>query len=41
MPVITLLFSSALGRELLNYRNGTGIFVVIAGLLLTQVKKKG
>jgi drug/metabolite transporter (DMT)-like permease len=40
MPVVTLLFSSALGRELLNYRNGTGVFVVIAGLLLTQVKKK-
>jgi drug/metabolite transporter (DMT)-like permease len=41
IPVVTLLFSSALGRELLNYRNGTGVFVVIAGLLLTQVKKKG
>jgi drug/metabolite transporter (DMT)-like permease len=40
MPVVTLLFSSALGRELLNYRNGAGVFVVIAGLLLTQVKKK-
>jgi drug/metabolite transporter (DMT)-like permease len=40
MPVITLLFSSVLGLELLNYRNSTGVFVVIAGLLLTQVRKK-
>lgn len=41
MPVITLLFSSALGRELLHLRNGAGVVVVIAGLLLTQVKKSG
>ncbi|MDR3184976.1 MAG: DMT family transporter [Prevotellaceae bacterium] len=40
MPVITLLFSAALGRELLNLRNGTGVLIVIAGLLLTQVRKK-
>ena len=40
MPVITLLFSSVLGRELLNYRNGTGVLIVIAGLLLTQLRKK-
>jgi drug/metabolite transporter (DMT)-like permease len=40
MPVITLLFSSLLGRELLNQRNGAGVLVVIAGLLLSQVKKK-
>ncbi|MDR2448378.1 MAG: DMT family transporter [Prevotellaceae bacterium] len=39
MPVVTLLFASALGRELLTLRNGTGVFIVIAGLLLTQVKK--
>jgi drug/metabolite transporter (DMT)-like permease len=40
MPVITLLFSSALGRELLNGRNGTGVIVVIVGLILSQVKKR-
>jgi drug/metabolite transporter (DMT)-like permease len=40
MPVVTLLFSSALGRELLNIRNGTGVIIVIAGLLLSQMKKK-
>jgi drug/metabolite transporter (DMT)-like permease len=40
LPVITLLFSSALGRELLNLRNGAGVLVVIAGLLLTQVRMK-
>jgi drug/metabolite transporter (DMT)-like permease len=41
MPVVTLLFSSMLGHELLTGRNVTGVLVVIAGLLLTQVKKKG
>ncbi|MDR0691765.1 MAG: DMT family transporter [Prevotellaceae bacterium] len=40
MPVVTLLFSSALGRELLTSRNGTGVVIVIAGLLLTQAKKR-
>jgi drug/metabolite transporter (DMT)-like permease len=39
MPVVTLLFASALGRELLTLRNGAGVLIVIAGLILTQVKK--
>jgi drug/metabolite transporter (DMT)-like permease len=41
MPVVTLLFSSALGRELLTPRNGAGVLIVIVGLLLSQVKKTG
>ncbi|MDR3235492.1 MAG: DMT family transporter, partial [Prevotellaceae bacterium] len=40
MPVFTLLFSAALGREGLHCRNLIGVAVVIAGLMLSQVQKK-
>jgi drug/metabolite transporter (DMT)-like permease len=40
MPVVTLFFSAALGRELLNPRNLFGVILVIFGLMLSQMKKK-
>jgi len=41
IPIVTLLFAAMIGQDELHQRNIIGVVIVVIGLMLSQMKKKG